>query len=70
MKENFSHRYIHNLKSQSATGKIVNITIFSEYRSDKAALKVKNIYDLLSNPLFKSQSLYNMIRLNYRKMIS
>jgi len=41
MKENFSHRYIHNLKSQSATGKIVNTTIFSEYRSDKAALKEK-----------------------------
>lgn len=43
MKENFSPRYIRNLKAQSPTGKIVNITIFSEYRPDEAELKVKAI---------------------------
>lgn len=44
MKENFSPKYIRNLKAQSATGKIVNITIFSEYRPDEAELKIKAIW--------------------------
>ncbi|MEI2514366.1 hypothetical protein [Acinetobacter soli] len=44
MKENFAPRYIRNLKAQSPTGKIVNITIFSEYRPDELESKVKAIW--------------------------
>ena len=44
MKANFSPRHIYNLKAQSATGKMVDITIFSEYRPEDALQKVKDIW--------------------------
>ncbi|MDC4876205.1 hypothetical protein OHV84_09905 [Acinetobacter baumannii] len=46
MKENFSPRYILNLRAHSPTGKVVNITIFSEYRPDEVELKRKAIWAL------------------------
>lgn len=44
MKANFSPRHMYNLKAQSATGEIVDITIFSEYRPEEMMLKVKDIW--------------------------
>ncbi|WP_368578730.1 hypothetical protein [Acinetobacter pittii] len=46
MKENFSPRYILNLKAHSTTGRVVNITIFSGYRPDEVDLKRKAIWAL------------------------
>ena len=44
MKANFSPKFIRNPKAQSSSGKLINITIFSEYRPEEARQKAKAIW--------------------------